>query len=101
MNASSVSPERCEMTERSRRLRQRMASSVSVRVPIWFSLMRIELAMPLSMPARGARVGDEEVVADELHLAPSLSVSSFQPSQSSSARPSSIETIGYFVAELS
>ena len=34
-------------------------------------------------------------------LSPSLSVSSFQPSQSSSARPSSIETMGYWRAQSS
>jgi len=28
----------------------RMAASVSVTVPIWLSLMRIELAMPSSIP---------------------------------------------------
>ena len=27
-----------------------MASSVSLTVPIWFSLIRIELAIPFSMP---------------------------------------------------
>ena len=41
------------------------------------------------------RVGDEEVVADQLHaVAPRRSVSATQPSQSSSAMPSSIEMIG-------
>ena len=40
-------------------------------------------------------VGDEEVVADQLDpRSPSRSVSSFQPSQSSSSMPSSIETTG-------
>ena len=39
-------------------------------------------------------VGDEEVVADELDLVAERLGPSFQPSQSSSASPSSIETIG-------
>jgi hypothetical protein len=39
-------------------------------------------------------VGDEQVVADELHPVAERAVSSAQPSQSSSAMPSSIETIG-------
>ena len=38
-------------------------------MPIWLILMRIELAMPLSMPCFGMLgVGDEQVVADQLHL---------------------------------
>ena len=42
-------------------------SSVSESVPIWFTLMRIELATPRSMPrAEALGVGDEHVVADEL-----------------------------------
>ena len=45
----------------------RIASKVSVRVPIWLTLTRIELATPSSMPApQPLRVGDEEVVADQL-----------------------------------
>jgi hypothetical protein len=44
------------------------ASKVSVSEPIWFTLTRIELAVPVSMPfLRNCGVGDEEVVADELH----------------------------------
>ena len=75
----------------------RMASSVSVSVPIWFSLMRIAFATPPSMPrCEALDVRDEEVVADELQLARrAAAVSAFQPSQSSSEKPSSIETIGY------
>ena len=49
------------------RLREPIASIVSVSVPIWLTLMRIELATPRSMPAlQPLGVGDEEVVADEL-----------------------------------
>ena len=49
------------------------------------------------MPAlQDLRVGDEHVVADQLDARRRASrVSSFQPSQSPSARPSSIEMIGY------
>ena len=73
-----------------------MVSRVSVSVPIWLSLMRIELPTPrLDALAQARGVGDEEVVADELDLAcRACAVSACQPSQSSSARPSSIETIG-------
>ena len=45
----------------------RIASRVSVRVPIWLTLTRIELPTPSLDPAAQALgVGDEEVVADEL-----------------------------------
>ena len=68
---------------------------VSVSVPIWLTLIRIELAMPSSMPCcRRFDVGDEQIVADQLDLVAEPSVSAFQPSQSSSAMPSSIEAIG-------
>ena len=44
-----------------------MASIVSVRVPIWLSLMSTELAAASSMPrAMRARVRHEQVVTDEL-----------------------------------
>jgi hypothetical protein len=46
-------------------------------------------------------VGDEEVVADELDLVAELGGElGFQPSQSFSARPSSIERIGYLLHQL-
>ena len=63
-------------------------------MPIWLTLMRIELAIPRGCRARDLGVGDEDVVADELPLAPIACVSNFQPAQSSSAMPSSIERIG-------
>jgi hypothetical protein len=44
-----------------------MAASVSVSVPIWLTLIRIALAMPLACPRQDLRVGDEQVVADQLH----------------------------------
>ena len=47
-----------------------MASSVSVRVPIWLTLIRMLLVQPSAMPLRQPLgVGDEEVVADDLDLA--------------------------------
>src|SRR5215468_8736810 len=100
-----------------------MASMVSVTVPIWFSLMRMALAMPSLMPRERRSVlvtkrssptswmcleGDEdeerflaplEMTAVE-DLVPIACVSDSQPAQSSSAMPSSMETIGYFSAHL-
>ena len=65
-------------------------------VPIWLTLMRIELATPrVDAALQALGVGDEEVVADELDaVAERARSSAFQPSQSSSSIPSSIETIG-------
>ena len=79
-----------------------MAASVSVSVPIWLGLIRIALAMCLSMPSlQDLGVGDEQVVADQLDLAcPSARVSIAQPSQSPSPMPSSIVMIGYLRREL-
>ena len=52
------------------RARSAIASSVSVSVPIWLTLMRIELADPGLDPAPQAlRVRHEQVVADELQRA--------------------------------
>ena len=66
-------------------------------VPIWFTLMRMLLAMPSSMPrcSRSVLVTNRSSPTS-CTLSPSRSVSSFQPSQSSSLQPSSIEQIGYF-----
>ena len=97
MVVSSVSPERCDTTADQPAPRaSSIASMVSVSVPIWLSLMSTEFAARSSIAARDALgVGHEQVVADELDpCSPSRSVSCCQPSQSSSARPSSIETIG-------
>ena len=44
-------------------------------------------------------IGDEEVVATSWHLSPMRSVISFQPSQSSSAMPSSMEMTGYWLTQ--
>ena len=87
MVASSVSPERWLITEvQPARLAISIAAKVSVRVPIWLILIRIELATFLPDAfLQDLGVGDEQVVADELHLRlPSRSLSSFQPSQSPS-----------------
>ena len=69
MNVSSVSPERWLMIDAVAALgATRMQSSVSVSEPIWLSLMRIALAVPaLDAAAQALDVGDEEIVADELH----------------------------------
>ncbi len=78
-----------------------MQSSVSVRVPIWFSLMRIALAVPPSMPRRRrSTLVTKRSSPTSWTRPPMRSVRSFQPSQSSSAQPSSIEMIGYLSREL-
>ena len=70
MVASSVSPERCDITAaKPASCAMRTASSVSLKVPIWLTLTRMALAIPLVDAALQARdIGDEEIVADELHL---------------------------------
>jgi hypothetical protein len=71
------------------------ASSVSVSVPIWLTLTRIELARAFLDPLGQARgVGHEQVVAHQLARGRRWLGQRFQPSQSSSAMPSSIEMIG-------
>src|SRR6202171_3829334 len=83
-----------------------MASTVSVTVPIWLSLMRMALAMPSLMPRdrRSVLVTNRSSPTNWIFffedLLPTLCVSCFQPDQSSSAMPSSIETIGYFSTHL-
>ena len=93
---SSVSPERCETTaDQPARRASAIASIVSVSVPIWLSLMRTELALPSSMPRpiRSVLVTNRSSPTSWI-VPPSRSVSCRQPAQSSSARPSSIDTIG-------
>ncbi len=71
-------------------------SSVSVREPIWFTFTRIELAVPVSMPfLRNSVLVTKRSSPTICTFLPSLSVSSFQLSQSFSAQPSSMEMIGY------
>ena len=70
-------------------------SSVSVSVPIWFTLTRIELATPASMPrSRRSTLVTKRSSPTSCTVAPRRWVMSAQPSQSSSAMPSSIDTIG-------
>src|SRR5215469_9108656 len=79
-----------------------MASMVSVTLPIWLSLMRMALAMPSLMPRdrRSVLVTNRSSPTSWIFffedLLPTLCVSAFQPAQSSSAMPSSRDTIGYF-----
>src|ERR1700730_10475663 len=83
-----------------------MASMVYVPLPIWFSLMRMALAMPSLMPRerRAVLVTKRSSPTSWIFflddLLPMLCVRDFQPAQSSSAMASSIETIGYFSAQL-
>ena len=69
MNVSSVSPERCEMiVVQPTRWAISTDSIVSVSVPIWFTLTSTLLAALFAMPLLDALgVGDEQVVADQLH----------------------------------
>src|SRR5882724_2945523 len=74
-----------------------MVFSVSVSVPIWFSFIRMALAIPLSMPCwRMVGLVQNRSSPTSSTLDPIASVNAFQPSQSFSAMPSSIETIGYW-----
>ena len=76
-----------------------MASDIvpkaSVSVPIWFTLISTALAVPALIP----RLNLSSLVTNRSSptswtLAPRAVVSAAHPSQSSSAMPSSIETIG-------
>src|SRR3546814_6052038 len=73
-----------------------MVAKVSVRVPICLGLMRIELATPFWMPSFRMRVlVTNRSSPTSCTFLPSWSVSSFQPSQSFSAMPSSMLMMGY------
>ena len=74
MVVSSVSPERWLTTAvQPACCAILMAAMVSVRVPIWLSLMRMELeAFRLDALAQALDVGDVEVVADELDFVAQL-----------------------------
>src|SRR5947208_3170242 len=105
MNVSSVSPERCEIIEWYPDLRpSSIASIVSVTLPIWFSLIRIAFAMPSMIPraSRSVFVTKRSSPTSWIFffddLLPMLCVRDFHPAQSSSAMPSSMDTIGYFSA---
>ena len=93
---SSVSPERwLTTTPYEFSLAMRMTSSVSVSVPIWFTLTRIALPAPSSMP-RSSRSGfvTNRSSPTICTRSSSASVIAIHPSQSSSASGSSMETIG-------
>ena len=102
MKVSSVSPERCEMIELYPALRAQFDRVDG----FGHAADLVELDQDgvgdafVDAARETFRVGDEKIVADQLDLSSrSLlprSVSVFQPAQSSSAMPSSIETIGYF-----
>jgi hypothetical protein len=65
-------------------------------VPIWFTLTSIELAQPFLDPlGQTAGLVTKRSSPTSWHLAAQhLSVRCFQPAQSSSEQPSSIEMIG-------
>jgi len=69
MKVSSVSPERWEMTvPYALPLASSMHWRVSVSVPIWFTLMRMALATPSSIPlASRSTLVTKQVVAHQLH----------------------------------
>jgi hypothetical protein len=71
------------------------ASSVSVSVPIWLTFTRIELADPSRCPSPAASgLVTNRSSPTSWHLVADLLGQRFQPSQSSSAMPSSMEMIG-------
>src|SRR2546425_2356212 len=73
-----------------------MHCSVSVSVPIWLSLIKIAFATPASMPrSRRSTLVQNRSSPTSCTRGPSASVSFAHPVQSSSASPSSIDTMGY------
>src|SRR2546429_4466638 len=96
MKVSSVSPERCEITAPYPLERAcAMHCSVSVSDPIWFSLIRIALATLSSIPrSNRSMLVQNRSSPTSCTRADSAAVSFAQPAQSSSASPSSIDTIG-------
>src|SRR6266581_3829816 len=78
-----------------------MVSSVSVSVPIWLTLTRMLLATPISMPRRRRTTLVTKISSPtSCTRFPSRLVSNRQPSQSSSARPSSMKLTGLKAAPL-
>ena len=96
MVVSSVSPERWDtIAVYPARLAIWMASRVSVRVPIWLTLMRMEFATFCSMPVdRRVTLVTNRSSPTSCTLSPIALVSMAQPSQSVSAMPSSRDTMG-------
>src|SRR5262245_19492487 len=69
---------------------------VSVTVPIWFTLTNNALPIRLSIPCCSlVTFVTKRSSPTNWHLLPTVSVNIFQPSQSSSAIPSSMDAIGY------
>ena len=97
MVVSSVSPERWDTTAvHPARLAISTASIVSVTVPIWFSLMRTEFAAFSSIPLRRIFGLVTKTSSPTIWIFfPIVRVNSFQPSQSSSEKPSSMDRMGY------
>ena len=97
MVVSSVSPLRWLTTAvQPLPMARSIASSVSVSVPIWLSLMRMLLAHFSARPRwRNLMLVTNRSSPTIWILSPSLAVSFVQPSQSSSARPSSMLRMGY------
>ena len=95
---SSVSPDLCDITDLYLFLLPKLtASIVSVNVPIWLNLIKIAFAVLLSIPfCNFSTLVTNKSSPTNWHLSPNLSVNIFQPSQSFSSIPSSIEIIGYF-----
>src|SRR5665811_218777 len=96
MNESSVSPERwLIMRPYPARSAVSIVCNVSDRLPIWFTLMSTELATFSWIPRRNNSSFVTKMSSPtSWTLSPRRSVRAFHPSQSSSARPSSIKTNG-------
>src|SRR5204863_3903576 len=74
---------------------------VSVTVPIWFTFTSKALAIPLSIPCCIlCSFVTNKSSPTSWHLLPTVSDRFFQPSQSSSAMPSSMEAMGYCLTQL-
>ena len=93
---SSVSPERWDITDAyAERVATETASRVSVSVPIWLTFTRMALATPASMPrSRRSTLVTNKSSPTSCTRSLNASVSMRHPSQSSSAMPSSMDTIG-------
>src|SRR6218665_4136541 len=73
---------------------------VSVKEPIWFTFTRIELAVFVSMPrCKRFTLVTNRSSPTNCTLSPILSLNIFEPVQSSSASPSSMDRIGYFFVQ--
>src|SRR5699024_10829634 len=71
--------------------------SSDLNVPIWFTLIKMELPIPFSIPSANFSVFvTNKSSPTNCTRSPIRSVNSWWPSQSSSSNPSSIEIIGYF-----